>query len=148
VKLAASKTGSSNSIVKTNYITDIVPIDAKFKASTTFGPAPLAVFFIDQSTNNPTSWKWDFNNDGVTDATTQNPSWKYSAPGKYSVSLIVSKPGSLDTPIKKDYISVEKPNEITKEFDQTNNIRFILIQQKGRYISDFGILNPKKFWLK
>ena len=33
------------------------------------------------------NWAWDFNNDGVVDNTTQNPTNTYTAPGTYTVEL-------------------------------------------------------------
>ena len=35
-------------------------------------------------------WSWDFNADGIPDATTQNPSYTFPAAGTYPVSLIVT----------------------------------------------------------
>jgi len=37
-----------------------------------------------------TVWQWDFDNDGVIDNTTQNPSYIYPAPGTYTVQLFTS----------------------------------------------------------
>jgi PKD repeat protein len=56
-----------------------VPVDAQFTANKTTGVSPLVVSFTDQSTGTPTTWAWDFNNDGTVDATSQNPSFTYSA---------------------------------------------------------------------
>lgn len=41
--------------------------------------APTVMLFTDQSTPTPTAWAWDFNNDGVTDSTLQNPVWLFPA---------------------------------------------------------------------
>jgi len=62
-----------HTITKSNYIKVIAPEKpvAAFSASPTSGSIPLKVQFTDQSTNNPTSWKWDFG-DGTT-STTHNP---------------------------------------------------------------------------
>ena len=60
---------------------------AKFEADYTVGEAPLTVQFTDLSPNLPTSWDWSFGTgDGSTD---QNPSYTYSQPGLYDVSLVV-----------------------------------------------------------
>jgi hypothetical protein len=40
---------------------------ASFSASPTSGTAPLTVQFTDTSTGGPTSWEWDFQNDGTVD---------------------------------------------------------------------------------
>ncbi|HEX2934968.1 MAG TPA: PKD domain-containing protein [Bacteroidales bacterium] len=111
VKLVASKTGSSDTETKTAYITVSAPVEAAFSANVTSGLAPLQVNFTDQSTGTPTTWAWDFNNDGTVDATTQNPSYTYSAAGTYTVKLVASKTGSSDTETKTAYITVSAPVE-------------------------------------
>ncbi len=49
-----------------------------------------ATQFTDTSTPSGSidSWAWDFNNDGITDDTTQHPSHIYPSAGTYTVSLI------------------------------------------------------------
>jgi PKD repeat protein len=54
------------------------------------------------------SWEWDFNNDGNTDATGQNPTWTYESSGKYTVSLTVTAGAKSETKTKEDYIEVKK----------------------------------------
>ncbi|WP_156161064.1 DUF3344 domain-containing protein, partial [Methanosarcina sp. 2.H.T.1A.6] len=80
--------------------------DAAFTADVTNGTAPLIVNFTDQSTGSPTSWLWDFDNDGTADSTEQNPSHTYEKAGNYTVSLTVSNAGGSDSEVKKDYIVV------------------------------------------
>ena len=47
--------------------------------------------FTDHSTGTgPLTYAWDFNNDGITDNTTQSPSYTYSTAGVYSVNLTVA----------------------------------------------------------
>ncbi len=69
-------------------------------------PPPLAQFsymdqgngqfqFTDQSLNDPDAWQWDFG-DG-TSSTEQNPSHTYTAPGDYTVCLVVSNDAGTDT---------------------------------------------------
>jgi PKD repeat protein len=110
VSLTASKTGSSDSITKTNYITAteyVPPINAAFHANIFSGDYPLSVNFTDDSTGSPVVWSWSFG-DGGTSAL-QNPSHIYTAEGTYTVTLIASKPGSTDTEIKIAYITVSAP---------------------------------------
>lgn len=64
-----------------------VPV-ASFTASDLTPVIGVPVVFTDTSTNNPTSWLWDFG-DGTT-STLQNPSHTYSAIGDYDVTLTVS----------------------------------------------------------
>ena len=65
---------------------------AQFQSNVTTGHAPLTVHFSDLSKASPppTAWQWDFNNDSLTDSEEQNPTWLYTEPGTYSVSLVVS----------------------------------------------------------
>lgn len=84
-------------------------LDADFSADTLTGTAPQTVHFTDLSIGSPTSWQWDFNNDGAIDSEEQNPVWTYSDPGNYTVTLTVSDGTSNDTEIKQDYIVVNAP---------------------------------------
>ena len=62
--------------------------------------------FTDQSTHSPTSWAWDFENDGIVDSTAQNPSHQYAAIGTYTVKLSVANADGSDSITKTDLISV------------------------------------------
>jgi len=84
---------------------------ADFTADTQSGQPPLTVQFTDLSFQAPEgnpilSWAWDFNDDGIIDATSQNPGYTYTSPGSYSVTLIVSDGTTADTLKKSNYISV------------------------------------------
>ncbi len=101
VKLTVTNAAGSDTEIKTNYITvtssAITPVPtvkptpaptglptAQFTASSMQGQYPLTVRFTDQSvTTGTSSYKWDINNDGVTDYTAQNPSHTYQTPGTY-----------------------------------------------------------------
>ncbi len=60
-----------------------------FKANATSGCIPFSVQFTDLSENS-TSRKWDFNNDGITDSTEKTPVYVYTFPGTYAVNLTAS----------------------------------------------------------
>jgi PKD repeat protein len=79
---------------------------AAFSASPTSGDAPLTVQFTDASTGGPTSWQWDFQNNGTVDSTEQSPSFVYTSPGAYSVKLTVSNGSGSDSLTKVGYITV------------------------------------------
>jgi len=81
-------------------------LKADFEANPTNGKASLTVTFTDKSTGNPTSWQWDFDNDGTVDSTQQNPTHTYSNPGWYTVRLTVSDGTSADTCVKERFILV------------------------------------------
>jgi PKD repeat protein len=63
---------------------------AAFTLTPGSGTAPLDVTFTDQSTGAPTSWAWDFSNDGTPDSAVQNPTHTYTTAGTYTVKLTVT----------------------------------------------------------
>ncbi len=82
----------------------IDPPVANFTADHLTGGIPFTVSFTDLSTNNPTNWTWNF---GVYPANTsflQNPTFTYSSPGNYSVTLIVTNEGGTNSLTKTGYI--------------------------------------------
>ncbi|MBI4556403.1 MAG: PKD domain-containing protein [Candidatus Hydrogenedentes bacterium] len=89
----------------TGFAEGLAPV-AAFTANRTSGPPPLLVQFTDQSTNVPTAWSWDFDNNGSVDSTNQNPSFEYATPGVYSVKLTVSNGNGFDDETKLNYINV------------------------------------------
>ncbi len=82
---------------------------ADFSASPVEGPAPLNVHFNDESVGNPTSYKWDFQNDGIYDNFNPNPTYTYNESGTYSVKLRIQNPTETDSIIRQNYISVLAP---------------------------------------
>ncbi|AKB32981.1 cell surface protein [Methanosarcina siciliae HI350] len=86
-----------------------VALVAAFTASPTSGDAPLTVQFTDESTGSPTSWAWDFENDGIIDSTNQNPSFTYTSAGNYTVNLTVANADGSDSEVKTDCIVVNEP---------------------------------------
>jgi len=65
------------------------PPVANFSGNPQSGDYPLQVSFTDLSTNNPTSWDWNFG-DGSPHAYTQNPTHQYAAADEYTVTLIAT----------------------------------------------------------
>ncbi|MDI9395030.1 MAG: PKD domain-containing protein, partial [Euryarchaeota archaeon] len=82
---------------------------AGFSVNVTSGDSPLSVQFTDESTGSPTSWAWDFDNDGTIDSTDQNPLFTYENAGTYTVNLTVANAGGSDFEVKRDYITVSEP---------------------------------------
>lgn len=82
------------------------PPVADFEADVVSGENPLAVQFTDLSTNAPTSWLWDFKNDGIDTSTEQNPIYVYEVPGTYTVKLTATNEFGSDDEIKTEYITV------------------------------------------
>lgn len=103
--------------------------------STTPGDAPVADFvgnptvvveggtvdFTDLSTNNPTSWSWNFPGGTPTTSTAQNPSVVYNTAGTYDVTLTATNSDGSDTETKTLYIEVIADGTLAANFsaDQT-----------------------------
>ncbi|MDD5144281.1 PKD domain-containing protein, partial [Methanoregula sp.] len=122
VTLTVTGPAGSDTKTKTSYIAvnaaSEIPV-ASFTVDPVSGDAPLTVQFNDTSTNTPTSWAWDFNNDGTTDSTVQNSSYTYTTPGTYSVKLTVTNTGGSDIETKTDYIIVTTPSAPVAGFTAT-----------------------------
>jgi len=86
------------------------PLQAAFSAVPTNGPAPLAVQFTDASSGNPTSWSWDFDNNGSSESSAQNPTHTFPTAGVYAVKLVVSNGAAFATTIKTGCIIIGAPN--------------------------------------
>ena len=83
-------------------------LSANFSANATSSSLPFTVNFTDESvaySGEINSWAWDFDGDGITDNTEQNPSYTYSTQGIYSVRLIAGNGTTLDTLTKEDFIT-------------------------------------------
>ncbi len=85
------------------------PPVANFSGTPTSGHAPLAVQFTDTSSNFPTAWAWDFDNNGSIESTAQHPSFTYSSAGTYTVKLTASNGAGADSETKTGYITVSEP---------------------------------------
>lgn len=82
---------------------------ANFTVDTTSGDAPLAVQFTDTSTNSPTTWAWDFDNNGSTDSTVQNPQFTYLTAGQKTVTLTASNGAGSSVKTRVNLITVTAP---------------------------------------
>lgn len=122
VTLTASKTGFSDTEIKTGYITAnpwTAPV-ASFSCSPTNTTSPAVVTCTDSSTNTPTGWLWHLTSYGVSmspggsygagiyDAvnSTQNPFFNMDGSGKVDVRLTVSNPGGTSQEYKPEYITI------------------------------------------
>lgn len=83
------------------------PIIANFSANLFAGTNPLTVSFTDHSTNNPTSWNWNFG-DGYF-SSEKNPTHTYLSSGIFTVSLTTSNSLGTDSVTKVSYITVSIP---------------------------------------
>jgi len=80
---------------------------ADFTATPLTGTAPLFVQFKDASRYAPTSWQWDFKNDGTIESTAQSPGFKFTEAGKFSVRLKVKNQYGENEVVKKDIVVVD-----------------------------------------
>ena len=95
-------------------VADPQPPVADFEASKTEVIVDEIITFTNLSTDGVPefTYAWDFDNDGSTDSTDENPNYSYSSIGTYTVKLTVID-GNTDSDIetKVDYITVtEAPN--------------------------------------
>jgi PKD repeat protein len=81
---------------------------ADFRGDKVSGCAPLTVQFSDLSRNSPLTYNWDFNNDGVIDATTPEPSFTFTTPNSYTVKLTVTNAFGGNVATKNSYITVSE----------------------------------------
>ncbi len=86
VSLSATNNGctttiSQNVTVQPNPVPGAIPNTVCLGNATTFANTSTI------SSGTITTWAWDFNNDGVTDNTTGNPSYTFATAGTFNVSL-------------------------------------------------------------
>lgn len=79
-------------------------LSANFTSDLTSGCAPLLVNFTDQTTGNPTSWRWDLGNGTI--SILRNPSVVYSNAGIYTVKLVATNSSGIDSIIRTQYVHV------------------------------------------
>lgn len=77
--------------------------------------------FYDCSYGNPTAWAWDFDSDGNIDSNEENPSYVYSQPGAYTVTLTVSNSDSEDSIVMSEFVHVGKMSYVKKDGDDSNS---------------------------
>ena len=82
---------------------------ANFEGNPTIGNRPLTVQFTDTSIPQGCpilTWEWDFQDNGSVDSTVQNPSFTYTAKGKYKVRLTVTSAAGSNSLRVNGYIDV------------------------------------------
>jgi len=119
VTLTATNPGGQGVKMYPNYIGVNLPPapTAEFTAVPWSGSAPLTVNFVDQSTESPTQWLWDFG-DGSTgpERFQKNPVHVYTTPSTYPVSLVVSGAGGASGP-RTHTVLVNPPSSLVANFN-------------------------------
>jgi PKD repeat protein len=87
----------------TILLSAMVPV-AGFTSNVSSGSVPLAVNFVDTSTNTPTSWNWSLGDGSY--ATVQAPVKTYMSAGNFTVNLTTANAYGNNTITKTDYITV------------------------------------------
>jgi len=106
IRQAFMETASNSGAPNNNYGWGIIDLEAaynwgaEFSADTTVGNAPMTIQFSANTSLAASSWDWDFGDGGT--ATEQNPSYEYTNPGTYDVSLTI---GTIYGPVTNQKIS-------------------------------------------
>ena len=107
VSLTARNDNGKDTETKTSYINvglspkaEFIPIIVPYEQY----KVPMIVNFVDQSTNIPTSWSWDFGDGSI--SSERNPTHIYQKEGTYTVTLTVKNYFGADTMVRKDLITV------------------------------------------
>jgi PKD repeat protein len=138
VTLTAANLAASDTVTKVNLTSvDNLPPMADFSADPVATLTGSSVQFTDLSANSPTSWQWDFNNDGTIDSTMQNPNYTYTTAGTYTVNLTVSNPAGNDDEVKTDYIIVREQASPASDFTYTSDGSSVTITE---YTGSDGIV--------
>jgi PKD repeat protein len=122
VTLTATNSCGNTSITHTvsiNSVPNTNPPVANFSFTPASGCAPLSVSFTDNSTNTPTTWAWDVDNNGTIDYTTKSPTHIFSVAGNYTVKLKVSNANGFDSITKTNVITVKQIPTVIALSDQT-----------------------------
>ena len=109
VTLIASNSAGTNTATYQGYVTATraaaVPV-VSFVTNISSGSAPLAVQFLDTSTNSPSSWVWSFGDGGTSGG--PNPVHTYASQGAYTVTLTVTNSAGSNTTSLTNYITVSQ----------------------------------------
>lgn len=114
-------------------------LSAQFSATPAEGCTPLIVSFHDQSTGNPSQWKWDLGNGTV--SYLQHPIVTYFNPGTYTVKLKVQKNGAVDSIVKTQYITVNALPVANFTSNNTSGCLPLAIQFTNNSTAGSGVLS-------
>lgn len=90
---------------------------ANFTADVVSGIVPLTVNFTNTSSGYQPTWAWDYTDDAVVDATTQNASFTYSTAGTYTARLTATNAGGATSATRTITVSPYVPVVRTIDFN-------------------------------
>jgi PKD repeat protein len=136
VALTVSNNISSNTTIAASFInvSSENTLITGFSSSVTSGDAPLKVQFNDTSSGSPTAWLWDFG-DG-NNSTSQNPTYTYTEPGTYSVSLQASTASGQSVLTMPDYITVNDDSDSSSDSSSSSS------SSSGSLVTSVGSPEP------
>jgi gliding motility-associated-like protein len=114
---------------------------ARFTSDVVSGCSPIVVSFTDQSTNNPTGWRWDLGNGTISIA--KNPVTTYIQAGHYEIKLIATNSNGSDTLISNSYITVFESPVVNFNASDTVGCAPIQLQFED---SSVGLSSPIISW--
>jgi len=112
---------------------------ADFEADVTEGCYNLTVNFTDLSENDPTDWDWTFGDGGT--STDENPTYNYTSPGTYSVTLVVTNGEGSDNITYTNLITVGTTPTVDAPADVTECDSYTLpaLTNGDYYLSSGGV---------
>jgi len=146
---------SANHTISASFFQPVGPPPvADFLSNPLTSTDPYIVSFIDQSTNGPTSWLWDFG-DGSKDRK-QDPDHVYLADGTYTVTLTVSNNGGSGTISKNLDVTIAScPNSpvdlggwrqtsIQTAYDNAVDGEIIKVQASDTFVTENLVFDQNK----
>lgn len=119
VRLIASNDCSADTI--TQVVNIITAPSASFSASVTIGCVPLVIDYVNQSSENATSYEWQFPGGAPAFSSEKNPRIIYSQPGIYKVSLVAQNAAGNAIVTKNGFITVKSKPVAVFSFTRTEN---------------------------
>ena len=99
-------TNECGSVTTTQEVTVITPPTVSFSVSGTQGCAPFTVQFSNESSENATSWQWEFPGGTPATSTDENPTVVYNAAGTFTVTLTATNAAGNSTVTQTNLIVV------------------------------------------
>lgn len=120
--IVVAVTNDGRESLYSNAIDNRIRLISNFGVDIRSGSFPLTVSFYDRSSGEPTSWSWDFDNDGVEDSNEENPTFTYNEPGIYDVKLLISGQLGSEQNIRYRYIQVEASVVLVGDLDGDGDV--------------------------